>query len=117
MFLCSMVYKALSFDAKREIRYLFPCPRVHQERGLAKLVAWIKELRKKYLEREWIIYEDRARSHWSSHNASVFKDNNIAHLKDLLPHTLEGNAIKQAWSWERKDITLKEGQCRGVSSD
>ena len=90
---------------------------VHQEGGLAKLVAWIKELREKYPEREWIVYEDGAKSHWSPHNAAVFEDNHIAWLEDLPPHTPEGNAIEQAWSWERKDITRKEGRCRGVSSD
>ena len=88
---------------------------VHCDGGLAKLVEWIQQLRVKHPQHEWIIYEDGAKAHWSSHCQAVFDVNYIERLLDLSPRSPELNSIEHAWNWIRKDITRKEGRCRGVS--
>ena len=90
---------------------------IHRDGGLAKLVEWIQELRIKYPERDWVVYEDGARAHWSPHCQAVFDIHKIERLIDLPARSPELNSIEQAWAWIRKDITCKEGRLRGISSN
>ena len=90
---------------------------IHRDGGLSKLVEWIQKLRAEHPKREWVVYEDGAKAHWSSHCQAVFDKNYIERLLDLPARSPEVNSIEHAWSWIRKDITRKEGRYRGVSTE